>query len=231
MKIKRQPEENQGIDLVLLVASTNTGSRSGKNTVAEAMMSHASRQTDYIRPQLMEFSGKIKWICKNCLGLSEEQIRGSLKQEPTNINIAGVAENATPRQIQQYIGTEVFRDKFGDNVWVEAMNREIKEWNESGHFLGRKYSSLVWVADWRFDNERTYLEEQGHNVITINVDKPDNDIGITAHRSDNSLVESIPLMDYNIVNDGSLDDLKNNACMVMDEILEDCGLKTLSSCC
>jgi len=221
------------VDLVFLIASANTGSRSGKSTVAEAMMKRVLEHHtySYIYPRILEFSYPLKWMCANVLGLDDAHICGDKKQEPTDISIAGFAENASSRQIMQYLGTDIFRDKFGYDVWVKQADREIKKFSKEVEIYGKTCSSFVFIPDWRFENEHKYLEEQGHTVIKINVDRPDNTIGVTAHKSDNSLSESLKHMDYTVTNDTSLNDLKEAAYFIMDDILEKHGLISTVSCC
>lgn len=223
--------EKKSLNLVFLIASINTGSRSGKNTVAESMLSYIVEFGDLIRPQIIELSYPIKWICENILGLDKEYVVGSKKEELTGVSINGISNNVTGRQIQQFLGTEVFRDNFGDDVWVKRIDRLINAHNDQGRRMGELYSNFSFIPDWRFENEYSYLLNSGHKIITINVDRPSNKTGVTTHRSDNSLVKHADSMDYYLINDGSLKDIQLKSYGVIQDVLEKYGLYTIRGCC
>lgn len=230
-KLRTNEQEYKSVNLVFLIASSNTGSRSGKNTLAEIMISELVGLSDFFMPKLEEFSYPLKWICENILGLDDDHVRGLKKQDPTDISIKDIGENVSTRKIQQYLGTEVFRDKFGDDVWVKRAHREILKHNEYVKKMGYPYCSLVFIPDWRFENERDYLEEKGHTVIKINVDRPDNKIGITGHRSDNSLLKSSKEMDYYVLNDTTIEDLHKTASLIVEDVLNKYGIAISETCC
>lgn len=208
-----------GKNLVFLMSSSKTGSRSGKDSVAQYMMAHLINTCEFSLCEIDMFSSGIKWFCREILGLPEEYITGDKKNEPTDICIKGLGDNVTCRQIQQFVGSEIGRDYFGEDIWVKRTCRKINEFNKLVQSLGEAYNSFYFVSDWRFDNEYFYLKEQGNECILIDVEKPSNSIGITAHRSDNSLVNSLPFIDYRIINDGSLDDLRDQSENVIDDIM------------
>ena len=66
-------------------------------------------------------------------------------------------EPLSPRQWAQWLGTEVGRNTFGKNVWVDALERE---------WIALGWPRLV-IPDIRFDNEASYVKTQGGFMVRI----------------------------------------------------------------
>lgn len=99
------------------------------------------------------------------------------------------------RRLMQRMGTEVGRNIFGPNVWVEALFNKAKA-------LG--VESLV-ISDVRFPNEIAKIRELGASVWVY---RPG--VGpINSHASDNSL--SSADFSFSVNNNGSLEDLSVHA--------------------
>ena len=91
------------------------------------------------------------------------------------------------RKLLQFVGTEIGRAKKGHNFWVDKLQATDND--------------LV-VTDVRFLSEVTKIRQLGGVVLTI--ERPGLE-STDAHSS-----EQLPSMgDYVLINDGSLDDLKN----------------------
>ncbi len=200
-------------NFVFMICSKETGSRSGKDTVAHAMVSELVSSSLRARTDIIEFSYPLKWICKNFLGLDEEYFKGDLKEEPSKLVVDG--KNISGRRAQQLMA-DFYRTTFGQDVFVSRVDRLVTEFYDEAKILGDRYNSFVFIPDFRFDNEFNYLKDKGHNIITINVIRPSNKKGITSHNSDHGL--SMSNFDYVIVNDGSIKDLNKKCYDIIDEI-------------
>lgn len=105
---------------------------------------------------------------------------------------AGKKMHSELRLAQQKMGTEVGRMIFGENVWVDIVDRQIVQ---SSH------DKFV-ITDVRFPNELAWLKRTGGTAVYVK--RPG--VGpVNDHVSDAGLPEDE--FDYVIDNDGDLDDL------------------------
>jgi hypothetical protein len=102
----------------------------------------------------------------------------------------------TPRQLMQYVGTEVFRT-ISKNTWCEALGREI----EPDLDAGQKFV----VTDGRFENEALWGKSKGALIVFISrgLEPEYND----EHSSEN-LKEFEQLADVVITNNSSVEELE-----------------------
>lgn len=217
--------ENEGIKKVVLICSKETGSRSGKDTLCNAMIKHFIYTVQRSKTYHAELSAPLKYIGENFLGLDDEHLRGDKKEELTDIMIDG--EYVSGRRIQQ-LEADHYRGRYGEDFFVKIVDRKIKTFYEETDFLGGGYHAFVFVSDFRFDNEYRYLKEKGHDIITINVIRPSNKSGITSHNSDHGL--TLESFDYTIINDGSIDDLEEKAIDIMNDIMEKNKISVFGCC-
>ena len=105
---------------------------------------------------------------------------------------------ATPREILQKIGTDVFRDHYSDTIWVDTIDKADK----------------AIVTDVRFPNEAEKIKESGGILVRIvNVKQKNQEI--MNHPSEKH-IEDIEC-DYVICNNGeSLEKLKQQAIQLME---------------
>jgi len=108
-------------------------------------------------------------VCMNILGLSYEQYYGTEKQKNTKThlkweNMPDIGKypmhpqtgHMTARNVMQYVGTNIFRNMYG-NVWVDATIRRIQSEN----------SDLAVITDCRFPNEVDGVQKAGGRVIYL----------------------------------------------------------------
>ena len=151
----------------------------GKSTVARHLV-------DRHRFTLVRFAGPLKAMMR-CLGLSDREIEGDLKQQPHQL-LCG----KSPRHAMQTIGTEWGRDMIGQNLWVNVAMASAWQVMEQG---GR-----VVIDDCRFPNEAAAIKAAGGVILRIQ--RPG--VGpLNAHPSE---VQTLPI-DGVIENCGSVDDL------------------------
>ena len=134
-----------------------------------------------------KFAGKLKTICSIITGKPEYKFYdGSYCEE-------FLPEwNLTIREIQQKIGTELFRDSLNEDVWVKSL------------FVDFEQTSKWIITDVRFPNEIESIKSNGGIVVRIiNPNVKD----LSNHASETSL-DNYKDWDYIIYNDGTLDDYK-----------------------
>lgn len=100
----------------------------------------------------------------------------------------------SPRQILQYVGTDLFRDLIDSEIWIKCFEEKIKTMD--GHIV---------CTDARFPNERNLLRKLGATLAFIH--RPDVVNQIDTHISENQFHD-----DYHvhIVNDRPLHLLKQD---------------------
>ena len=133
----------------------------------------------------VNFADLVKKVCMLVFSLTAEEVYDPLVKE---VKLTKYPME-TPRSIMQRVGTDLFRNEWGD-VWVEAWEREAS-----------KHSHVV-VTDLRFLNEYNRVKRHWGTVIRI-VRSGMNDSD--GHRSETEMSEFGE--DIIIENNGSLEDL------------------------
>lgn len=77
----------------------------------------------------------------------------------------------TVRQMLQYVGTELFRNQFHENTWVNALFADYKPtscgWDADGKETLREHPKWI-ITDVRFPNEADVIKKKGGLLIRTN---------------------------------------------------------------
>lgn len=122
---------------------------------------------------------------------------------PNRVNI----ELGSGRQFLQWYGTEAHREVFGSNFWVEVTERKL---NEAKGIL-----DVAFLTDPRFENEAAMIH--AHDGEVWQVLRPGQET-VESHASEVGLPESA--IDLPIINDGTLDNLRDEIRLVCEQKLE-----------
>lgn len=152
--------------------------------------------------EIKKFAGKLKTIASLLTGIPVEKFedqdfkKTNLSDEWSTVRGLSTRHKArksmTVRDLLQKLGTECMRECLHQNVWVNSLFADIKK------------EDKVIITDMRFPNEMSSVKERGG--ITIRVVRPDlHSSIILSHASERALDNA--KFDYEIMNDGSLDDL------------------------
>jgi hypothetical protein len=190
---------------------------SGKTTVAE----HLEAEHGFVR---LAFADPLKRACAEIFGLDVAQLA-----DPTyKATPLPEWDGLTPRQILQWTGTELFRERFHElatwtddepRVWVRACVNRIEEYRTAlrhglpGEFipLSRGHLDLsvpfngVVVEDCRFDDEADALRALGGEIVCIRRPRDGAPV-LDTHASEAGVHEK--LITYSIYNGGDLVDLR-----------------------
>ncbi len=150
----------------------------GKSTIAKYFVDRGFIE--------LTFAESLKKICKEIFNLSDEQLYGNLKEE------IDIYWNMTPRQILQKVGTDLFRVHFDNDIWVKSIDKKIQLYKDTHNIV---------ISDVRFLNEYNLIKSYDGIIINVVRDINTQDM----HISENSLSDIV--FDYNIDNNGSIDDL------------------------
>lgn len=164
---------------------------SGKTTFSKQLVANG-----YVR---MPMAAPIKQMLRDGLGLTMEHTDGELKQLPCN-ELCG----KTPVQGMQLLGTEWGRNIIGEDVWLNAWLKDAGKHN------------LIVVDDIRFHNEFKVIQELGGIIVRIRRTGVE---GADAHESEMYALQFKP--DYEIRNDGSIEELNGKADMFLEYTLQE----------
>lgn len=98
------------------------------------------------------FAKPLKETCKVLYDLSEHQLNDPVAKE-----IIDNRWDKTPRQILQFIGTDIVRQYIDENFWI----KKFDNWIVNNH------NNKIVVPDIRFKNELDALKERGAFIIKI----------------------------------------------------------------
>ena len=193
----------------MIVIGLTGRKHSGKTTVATRL----ERRDGFRR---MAFADPLKRACVEVFGLDADRLSDpDYKAEPLP-----EWDGLTPRQILQWTGTELFRERFHElagwdeatpKVWVRACVNRIEHFlreerrldGYTGQLLKTApYAPLgVVVEDCRFDDEADALRSLGG--VLVRVDRPSEQYNKDAHASEGG----VSAVDHVLYNTGSLKDL------------------------
>jgi len=185
--------------------------RSGKNTVASIIEDEFIAKM-YTLPDIhvVAFGDALKEACSLMFGIPLERFNSDDAKEAKD-NFWGFS----PREICQYIGTEVAREHFDPEFWIKRLQLELQ----------REYdvrNDVFVIADVRFDNEAQWIRNNGGIVIRVVRPEANGDVGIPSHVSEAGVSEN--LIDYTIFNNGTLDQLQTKTEEVANRLFRAFGL-------
>lgn len=153
---------------------------SGKDTAVNDLKSlHDESMIDHF-----SFASPLKNGVKEMWGFTEEQVNTSLKDEIDE------KWNVTPREILQWLGTDVVRAR-NEHHWTQLMKNKI--------LLSDK--EIILISDVRFENEAALIKELGG--LVCRVVRPSEEASAVATPAHVSEQGTFPV-DYIIQNNGTL---------------------------
>lgn len=122
------------------------------------------------------------------------------------------AEFQSPRELMQYVGTDVCRNSIRSTVWLDIGRVKLEQY---GNFV---------VTDARFENERKLVK--GLNGHTVRI-KREGFAPINSHSSDNDMGRDLDY-DYVLYNNSSLADLERKTIQLHSQLQGDLSCQKLS---
>lgn len=173
--------------------------RHGKDTVGDYLVNfHGYRK--------IAFADSLKTALSAIFKFNHEQLYGDLKETVDPF------WNITPREAMQTIGTDLMRNQFRDDIWVKCLEREIVEiWKKDP-------TAKIIIPDVRFPNELDMVKRLGGCIVRVTrpfleqntSDAPEqNTITAPELHSSESHISSF-VVDYDVTNNGTIDDLYVN---------------------
>lgn len=171
----------------------------GKDTAAKWFIERGYRRSGFADP--------IKWMLNQAFGWSMADWDDRVWKEDPDVVRAedrrGRTSKTSPRSLAMWLGTEVVRNNFGNDAWVNV-------WKQRWHDTGQP---KVVVPDVRFQNEVDAIHKLGGVVIRVTrpndrsakVYVVDGEVEHVPHESERT--DGLLYVDHEIVNDGTIQDL------------------------
>lgn len=185
---------------------------SGKDSVADYLVQ------DY-RFKKLAFADRLKDAAAVLWGIprhwvddfKEEDLRAYVTLQAGDPDELGMRTKSSMswRQFLQRFGTEMGREVFGENFWVDLI---IPHKDSSTAAADRQFHGNRVISDARFENELLRIHALGgYNVRIV---RP----GIESDGHASEIEPPDYLIDYTLVNDGSLVDLRVKVLKMVDDI-------------
>lgn len=177
--------------------------RAGKNTVAKIV---ADLNREYFVKEA-SLAGPLKIAAGKLLGIEGDDEAlivwaDEFKEDgDIMVDLPGAGWLVTGREFLQRLGTEVGRELFGDECWVDLLVAEY-DYGAQDIFL---------VTDVRFDNEALAIKEQLFGEVWC-VDRP----GCESDGHASEAGVSLNLIDRIIYNNGTVSDLRDTVKEALD---------------
>ena len=160
----------------------------GKDTVAQLMKEELEKQGEKVL--IIKFGDPVKWFAREYYNWNGEK-------------------DETGRSLLQYIGTEMMRT-YDKNYWGNIVSEFIAA-NED--------FTVALIPDWRFYSEEFCIYDNVENYYTLRVERPGYKNPNMTEKQLNHISETQlddHSFDYIIYNNGSLEDLRENAKLALD---------------
>lgn len=136
-----------------------------------------------------------------------------IKEYAKNITDWDGSEETKPRALLQMLGTDIIRKNIDKDLFIHRMIDDVKVY---GYFF-----DVITVADGRFVDEVVKLKEAYPSLITIHVNRPHFESGLSeeeqAHDTEHGL-DNFHDYDYEIENDGTLEELNKKVVEILERI-------------
>jgi dephospho-CoA kinase len=130
---------------------------SGKDTVAEEFAKYGCAKDSFAKP--------LKDVCSAVFGWPREMLEGDtiesrdFRETPDMFWTRKLGiDNFTPRLALQLLGTDVMRDHFHKDIWLNSLEYRLR---------AKKNSKCIVVSDTRFRNELDLVKKLGGSVIWV----------------------------------------------------------------
>jgi hypothetical protein len=155
------------------------------------------------------FAAPLKDAASAAFGISREDFDSHELKEVSN-----ELWNVSPRQVAQFIGTEMFRATLskllpyiGEDFWVKRLHLRLNNDFTPPDVGAYEFGDTVIITDVRFQNEYDFIMANGGSVIHLTRLGADGNIGIPNHASESSYNKHTPERTYLCENNGTVKEL------------------------
>lgn len=178
---------------------------SGKDTIAEYLINeYGFKRLSFASAVKDILSIMFSWPRDKLEGLTKEDREWREMVDPWWSKKLQMPE-LTPRFVMQYIATDLFRNHFNQDIWINIVEKQLEE---------NKYTNIV-ITDCRFQNEINMIKNIGGKIIQVHRNVPewfykyrsgeDRHEIYLIHRSETEWIRCH--RDYDIDNDNTMEEL------------------------
>lgn len=166
----------------------------GKDTIAQIFQKH------YNDTETFSFAGPLKEALSLIFGIKLKYFYDEKLKETF------VWDCWTPRSLLQWFGTEVIRKQFDKETFIKSMKNRLMNSDKI----------LKIVTDVRFDNEAELIHKMGGFIIKVDASER---VPASQDTHDSEKGIDSMLVDFVLYNNGTKEQLKKEAIMVVNEIV------------
>ncbi len=145
------------------------------------------------------------------------QYSSYIKEYAKKISNWDGSEETKPRELLQQLGTDVIRKRIDSLFFVKRICSDIQVYSY--------FFDVITISDARAKVEVDIPKEQFDKIIAIHVERPNFDNGLTEEQKRHFTevdLDDYDKYDYKLVNDGTLEDLKEKVHNLLEEIENEC---------
>lgn len=192
----------------------------GKDTLALALTE------EFTDTYSEAFASALKEACAHLYGIDIEHFHSRELKENKH-----PFWNQSPREMAQYVGTELVRECLGLNHWIRRMHGKLSGLSRNTQTDGDYCEGdTVIFTDVRFQNEYDYVMANGGIVFHISRPGYEGKVGIVDHPSED--IKSINFhkkeRTYCLINDSSIADLTEKAALAVAHNFPNMARKSIS---
>lgn len=116
-----------------------------------------------------------------------------------------------PRALLQELGTDIIRNTIDKNFFINRIIEDIKVYS--------KFFDIIIIGDARFPEEIDYIKKEFNKVISVHINRKDMNLLTKEEKKHvtETALDNYKRYDYEINNDGSIEDLKTK----LEEIIKE----------
>lgn len=116
-----------------------------------------------------------------------------------------------PRALLQELGTDIIRNTIDKNFFINRIIEDIKVYS--------KFFDIIIIGDARFPEEIDYIKKEFNKVISVHINRKDMNLLTEEEKKHvtETALDDYKSYDYEINNDGSIEDLKTK----LEEIIKE----------
>jgi hypothetical protein len=175
----------------------------GKDTIAKYLY------TFYQNVYIEHFADPLKAAASTAFGIPLDEFN-----DPKTKNTVHPYWKVSPRQIAQFMGTEMFRDtaskllpQVGNDFWVQRLAGKLSAQlllEDEGEY---QEGDTVVISDVRFQNEVDFIISNGGVIITVERSGYEGNVGIENHRSEAGGLIIPTVQSYKLFNNSTIPEL------------------------
>lgn len=113
------------------------------------------------------------------------------------------------RLMMTVYGTDIVRTKAGDNYWVDIVKKKIEDYD----------GDCLIISDCRYLNEiDPFISNEDIKYIRVRIDKKVNIDPLTSNHSSETDLDNYECWDYEIDNNGTIDNLRDSSIAVYENV-------------